>query len=99
MVRIVPLSENEKEMLKQRGQQARVSGEIIKDFENSGLDVAKVDYPEKDPTMLAATLRYFIKAHNLPYRISVRRGNLYIMKAKEKKQAPKLDESVVDERI
>jgi len=98
MVKIREVSDAEREMLKQRGQQARVSGEIIKDFEASGLDTARIEYPEKDPMSLSATLRYYIQRHNLPYRTSVRRGNLYIVKV-EKKDAPELDESVVDEKL
>lgn len=95
MVKIVPVSDEEKEMLKTR-RLGRISWSIIKQFEESGYDIARVEVTDRSPESLAYTLRSYIRSHNLPYRIMVRHGALYIQRKPPEEEVPKLDESVVE---
>jgi len=93
MVKLVPVSEEEKELI-QRRRLGRLSWTIIKQFEESELDIARIE-TERNPGALAYTLRTYIKQHRLPYKIMVRRGNLYIAKEEEEQEIPALNEEAI----
>ena len=83
MVKIVPVTDEEKDSLTKGRSQGRVSWAIIQQFEESKLDIARLD-SDRNPESLSMVLRYYIKNHSLPYRISVRKGKVFIMKVKQK---------------
>lgn len=95
-MRIVPVTPDEEEMLETSGgRRGRVAWGIIKEFEESGLDKARIEL-ERSPVSTVQLLRAYIKSHGLNLRVSHRRGEIYLIKT-ENKEAKPLTPEVVDE--
>ena len=97
MVKLVEPTEEEIKSIEDRSH-GRITDYIFKQFEESGLRVAKVEIePNRNPMTLLQLLRMTIKNKHLPYVISTRRGTIFISKAKPR-EVVKLTEEMVDEQ-
>ena len=95
MVKLVEATQEEKKSITERSH-GRITDYIFKQFEESGLDVAKVELePNRNPMTLIQLLRIRVKEKQLPYRISTRHGTIFISRAKPQ-AAVKLTEQEVD---
>lgn len=80
MVEIKPVSSDEREMLRtSRGRKGRIAWTIIKEFEDSGLDVARIEV-ERPTSSTVPLLRSYIKQNRLNLKVSTRQGVIYLMK-------------------
>lgn len=94
MVLIEEITEEEKAMLESRGSTSRFAMSVIEEFKTSGLKAAKI-VTEKNPQQVGLTLRKYIKDNELPYKVSTRRGDIFIM-IKEEAPEKELTEAEVD---
>jgi len=95
LVKIEPVTDDEREMLQtSRGRRGRIAWAIVKEFEDSGLDVARIE-TERPTSSVVPLLRAYIKKHKLNLKISTRQSVIYIMKV-EPIEAEELTPEVVD---
>jgi len=95
VARIEPVTDEEREMLKSSGgRRGRIAWAIIKQFEESGLDMARIE-SDRPVTSLIPNLRSYIKTHKLNLKVSTRRGEAFIIKV-EPKEVKELTPEEVD---
>lgn len=81
----------------------RVSYPIIKGFMETGYQVAEVDLTEsgRKPMMLQVLLKSFIDTHQLPVKVLLRRGRLFLMRLdidEQGKEIPNWKELLEEEK-
>ena len=90
LVKIIPLTDEEKSLL-QKGARGTggIAREIVQEFLESGLEMAKVNLADTNVTFqsLLLRLRHFVKNYEIPVRVSRRRDNIYLIKLEDKPES------------
>ena len=84
MAKIQPLTNEDRQLLQTgRGRKSRIAWGIIKQFEESGLDAARIE-SERPPSSLVVLLRSYIKKNRLNLEVRQRRGKVFVLKVPPK---------------
>lgn len=79
-MKILPVTPEERRLLTvSRGRGGRAAYSIIKEFLDSGLDVARIEV-ERPTSTVVPLLKSYIKKNKLDLKVSIRQGVIYIMK-------------------
>ena len=94
VVKILPITEDEKKLLsKKRGKRSEVARPIIDAFLQSELDMGKIDLTTTDipARSMILRLRHFVKRYEVPVRVTKRGDEIFLIR-EEDSDTPKLVE-------
>ena len=88
LVKIIALTNEEKSLLQKgtRGTRGGIAGEIVQEFLESDLEMARVNMADTGVAFqsLLLRLRHFVKNYEVPVRVSRRRDAIYLIKIEDK---------------